>query len=148
MPLKPWESRYLTGDRAYVLEYPVVPASTVLVGDIVTRNVNGEVSSVVAADPTPLLGVAQSGTGTQHVNPTVINVSHFTDNVAFAMEGSRAPLATDIGKSYGLVLSGGAWIVDLTDTVATRVMVESVDTTRRLYWVIVLAAHRQAPVGA
>jgi hypothetical protein len=151
MPRRPSAGRYLTSDRAVMQDYPapVDPvASPIEVGDIVRLNTTTNViEEVTTADPTNMLGVAKSHNGSvarlEAVDATRILVEHFSDDVAFWFEGSRAPLATDVGKSYGLVLSGGVWVVDLTDTVATRVYIHDVDIGRNAYFCIVLTAHRQ-----
>lgn len=151
MPRRPGAARYLTGVRAYVNDYPA-PAVTspIVVGDIV-RLTADVIEKVVDADPTNLLGVAKSHNTTaprlEPVDATRILVEHFGDDVAFWFEGSRAPLSTDKGKSYGLVLSGGVWIVDLTDTTNIRVRVVDVDINRGAYFCVVLSAHRQSLVG-
>jgi hypothetical protein len=129
---------------------PADPAADpIAVGDIVRYNtttneieaVNGE------ADPTNILGVAKTHNGSaarlEAVDATRILVEHFSDDVAFWFEGSRAPLATDVGKNYGIRESAGVWIVDAVDTVNTRVYVHDVDIGRNAWFCIVLSDHRQ-----
>lgn len=153
MPRRPGAARYLLGERAYINDYPGPAdpvANPIAVGDIVRLTAN-VIAKVTDADPTNLLGVAKSHNGSaarlEAVDDTRILVEHFTDDVAFWFEGSRAPLATDKGVSYGLVLSSGVWIVDLNDAVNTRVRVVDVDINRNAYFCVVLAAHRQSVVG-
>jgi hypothetical protein len=151
MPRRPSAGRYLTGERAVMQDYaaPADPvASPIAVGDIVRLNTGtGLIELVTGADPTNMLGVAKSHNGSaarlEAVDTTRILVEHFSDDVAFWFEGSRAPLESDKGKSYGIVLSGGVWIVDITETVAIRVYIHDVDIGRNAYFCIVLAAHRQ-----
>jgi hypothetical protein len=104
----------------------------------------GEISEG-GADPTPILGFAACDHPLTPVDiyPTAKPVYVAAPGSTFWLEGSRAPLLTDEGVSYGLGVDGtGVAIVDATDTVATRVKVERVDLARNLWEVSVLNAHR------
>lgn len=150
MPLRPWVARTNAGMHPTTRQYPLATGEVPRAGDIVHLNASMEVVRTVAADPTPLLGLAEedadSGSNAGLINVDEILVTVFTTDVILAMEGSRAPLVTDRNVAYGIARNAsGVWTVDATETVNTRVQVVDVDLGRNLWFVKVLAAHRQSP---
>lgn len=153
----PHVARNLQGNRSYINDYPGPAdpdAAPIAVGDFV-RLTADVIERVAGLDPTNILGIAKSHNGSvareEAIDPTRILVEHVDDNNPLWMGGSRAPLATDKGKSYGLILDpdgGTHYVVDAADVTATRVYVVDVDLTRNAWFVIVLAAHRQSLVAA
>lgn len=151
MPLRPWLARTNAGMHATVRQYPILAGEVPKPGDIVHLNATKEVVRTVAADPTPLLGIACEDASADSgfkglLFPGLILVIVFTTDAIFAMEGNRAPLATDRNVAYGIARdAAGVWTVDTADVVNTRVHVVDVDLARNLFFVKVLAAHRQSP---
>lgn len=153
----PHVARNLQGNRSYINDYPGPAdpvAAPIAVGDFV-RLTADVIERVTGLDPTNILGIAKSHNGgaarEEAIDPTRILVEHLDDNNPLWMEGTRAPLATDKGKSYGFLTdpAGGThYALDLAETVNTRAYVVDVDLTRNAYFVIVLAAHRQSLVAA
>lgn len=95
------------------------------------------------ADPAVILGFATHDAGALP-NTTRMLVSVANPNTTFFAEGTRAPLASDVGVAYGLAKDAdGIWHIDFTDTVNTRIRIEKVDLTRNLSEFIVIAANRQ-----
>lgn len=95
------------------------------------------------ADPASILGFACHDAGALP-DTTKMLVSVATGITTFFGEGSRAPLASDVGVAYGLAKdSDGIWYIDCTDTVNPRVKIEKVDLARSFYEFVVLAANRQ-----
>jgi hypothetical protein len=97
------------------------------------------------ADPAAIMGVALHD-AKMHVLPgrCLVAVAS-SEHQTFFISGTRDPLLSDRNQKYGVVKDGsGNWVIDLTDTVATRVYVKDVDLTRSLYHVTILEANRQA----
>ena len=146
MPARPWVARTNAGMHPTTRQYPLATGESPKAGDFVHLNASQAVVQTTAADPTPILGISEENV-TGGVSPIMkgqLLVTIFTNDVILAMEGARAPLLTDIGKSYGIARdAAGVWTVDHTDTTATRVLVVDVALNRNLYFVKILAAHRQ-----
>lgn len=124
-----------------IREYKLPSGAAYLEG-AATVLVSGEAAEC-GADPAAILGFAMHDAGALP-NTDRMLVSVAMPDTTFFMEGTRAPLATDVGVKYGIAKdSDGIWIVDCTDTTATRVVVEKVDTTRNFFEVRVLNANRQ-----
>jgi hypothetical protein len=95
------------------------------------------------ADPLIILGFALHAAGAGPATSRCL-VAKAKAGATFWMQGTRAPLATDVGVAYGIAKDGdGDWCVDATDTTATRLMTEAVDLTRNLWLVSILPANRQ-----
>lgn len=103
------------------------------------------------ADPASLygfsLGDVTAGVSKDPQDNTKVTVLKAIEGEKFWMSCTSAPSeATHRNNSYGLVKDAdGIWIVDFTDTVATRVFVHRVDVDRNMVEVSVLAANRQIP---
>jgi len=100
-------------------------------------------------DPALILGFASeavtSGVSKDPEGALKCLVNVASEGQKFWMSGSSNPAITDVNVSYGIIAdANGIWIVDKTETVATRVYVHQVDLTRNLFLVSVLAANRQA----
>lgn len=145
MPLRPRVAQTSAGMHPTTRRYPLTAGEVPEAGDIVHLNASKKVIRTVAADPTPLLGLAEEPADGV-VFPGFILVTVFTNDVVLEMEGNRAPLATDVNSSYGISRDvDGVWTVDTTETINTRVFVTSVDLERGKFLVKVLEAHRQSP---
>lgn len=111
MAIRGGAARYLTGQRAYMNDYPApvnALSEPIEVGDWVRRNTtSGRIERVFGtADPTNLLGIAKSHNTTaprmEPVDATRILVEHFTDDVAIWMGGTSAPTEANRNISYGI----------------------------------------------
>lgn len=150
MPLRPWVARTNAGMHPTTRQYPLATDEVPRAGDIVHLDGSMEIVRTVAADPTPILGLAEedadSGSNAGLINEDEILVTVFTNDVILAMEGDRAPLVTDVNVAYNIARDAdGVWTVDTSAVDATRVHVVGVLLDRELYLVQVLAAHRQSP---
>jgi hypothetical protein len=97
------------------------------------------------ADPAAIMGVALHDAGNHPLPGRCLVAVASSEHATFFFSGTRDPLLSDRNQKYGLVKdAGGNWVIDLTDTVATRVYVKDVDLTRGLYHVTILEANRQA----
>jgi hypothetical protein len=124
------------------MSFPLEPNEVPEAGDFVHLNASKNVVRTVAADPTPILGLTEEKYNSIIKNFILVTVAD--GDTVFAMEGSRAPLATDVDVDYGIARdANGVWTVDATDTTNTRVKVVDVDTTRNLWFVKILPANRQ-----
>src|SRR5690349_7424675 len=110
MAKKPHIARNLVGNRSVMTDFPApadAAASPIAVGDFV-RLTSNVIERVTGADPTNMLGIAKSHNGSaareEAIDPTRILVELFDDQNAIWFEGTRAPLATDKNKSYGIVI--------------------------------------------
>lgn len=150
MPRRPWVARTSAGMHPTTRQYPLATGEVPAAGDFVHLNASKEVIRTIAADPTPILGISEEDAGTTSnsglIHEGFILVTVATGDVIFAMEGDRAPLVTDRNVAYGIARdANGVWTVDTADVTATRVTVVDVDLGRNLFFVKVLAAHRQSP---
>lgn len=152
MPLRPWVARTNAGMHPTTRQYPLATGEVPRANDIVHLNASGEVVRTVSADPTPILGLCEDNADPNSNGPMglvhegFVSVTVFTNDLILAMEGSRAPLATDVGVAYGIARDAdGVWTVDATETINTRVHVVDYDAGRNLWFVKVLEAHRQSP---
>lgn len=102
---------------------------------------SGEVAEC-GADPASILGFAEHASGVDP-DPGIVVVATATAASTFWLEGSSDPAEADIGVKYGLAVDGdGDWYLDKTETTNTRVVVEAIDLTRKLFEVRVLEANR------
>lgn len=135
------------GMRAEIALYPLAAAQTVLGGSLIRIDAAGIASVITTADPTPILGFAESENWAGSIlYETSVLVALAKSNTYYAMRGDRAPTAADVGDLYGIALVSGEWKVDTTDVVNTRVRVMEVFVDRQLWIVQVMEAHRQIPV--
>ena len=142
MPFRPWVARTDHGMHPRTMSFPLEPNEVPEAGDFVHLNASKNVVRTVAADPTPILGLTEEKYNSIIKNFILVTVAD--GDTVFAMEGSRAPLATDVDVDYGIARdANGVWTVDATDTTNTRVKVVDVDTTRNLWFVKILPANRQ-----
>lgn len=141
MALRGWPAFNMSGSRPATKRFPLATGETFYAGDLVVLDGAGDVAEVAGADPTPILGMAAEDAA--DVVESGYVVVYVADNdTIFAMEGTSAPTEANIGEDYGVVESSGVYLVDVTDTVNTRVMVVGVDVDRELYFVRFLVAHR------
>lgn len=96
------------------------------------------------ADPAAIKGFVAHPAG-KNIPATEDLVWVASEGQKFWMSGTSNPVKANINQSYGIVKDAdGIWIVDITDTVATRLYVHNVDLDRNLFLVSVLAANRQS----
>lgn len=127
--------------RQVIRPYPLASSAAFVEGAVVLLTA-GEVDEA-GADPAAILGFALHDAGADP-DPTEVLVAIATAESTFVLQGTSAPVAADEGVEYGLVKdSSGVWVVDKTDTVNTRVVVEKVYIDREQFEVRVLAANRQ-----
>jgi hypothetical protein len=144
MALRPRIARTSSGRHPVIRSYPLDSAASFSAGDIVVLDAQKEVTQATGTDPTPLLGIALEKSSDVVISGRVL-VAVFTGDLILEMDGSSDPVASDVNVSYGIVQSGGVWIVDKTDTTNTRVFVVDIDTDNNDFYVKVLSAHRQSP---
>lgn len=143
--LRPWPARWPVGKRPDVNRYELKTGESFVKGDLVTKDGSDIVSEVTGSDPTDLLGFAAEDAASVLETGYVLVYTADTDVVWFAMQGTSAPVAGDVGQDYGIVRdSDDVWTVDKTDAVNTRVTVNDVDTVRNLFLVSIMSAHRQS----
>ena len=124
-------------------EYTEEAAQTFKLGAAVLLNGSQNIAEC-GADPAAILGFA-AHPATKNIPATKDLVWKASEGQKFLMAGTSNPVKANIGQSYGIVKdANGIWIVDITDTVATRLYVHNVDLDRNLFLVSVLAANRQA----
>lgn len=106
---------------------------------------SGEVYDVRGeTDPTNLYGIAAEGYGGS-MESGYLMVYRLKAGEWFGMMGDRDPITGDVDTEYGIVLdANGNWIVDTSDTTATRVTVEDVDLRQKYYFVSVISSHIQS----
>lgn len=124
-----------------IRQYPLADGAEFIEGALVVLTA-GEVDEC-GADPALILGTALHDAGADP-DPSVLLVALADANATFVMQGTSAPALTDIGVEYGVAKhADGHWIVDKTDVVAPRVVVEKVYLSRAEFEVRVLPANRQ-----
>lgn len=129
-------------DNRHIQEYPEASGATFVEGAVLVANASGEVDEA-GVDPSTILGFALQDAGS---GPVVgfVRVGVAAAESTFWIPGTVAPLQTHVGDAYGLVAdTDGAWILDISETVNTRAVVEDVDVDRGLFLVRILAANRQ-----
>lgn len=124
--------------------YPMTAGQTPVEGEGVFLVVGA--ATVVGADPAVILGFATAVEGASltfdpYDGDLLIWVAY--PGSTFWMTGSSNPVAANIGVQYGIGATAGVAEVDITDTVATRLVVEDIDTDWNLFEVSILAANRQ-----
>lgn len=160
-PLTFFVAKVFGGPIEHIKHFKPDAAATIVMGSAVVLAADGELE-VCGADPTAILGVAlgdkqqkagwgmaNAPTQVQHRDDTV-GVAICGDDVTFGgplKDGGgeyATPAASDIGLAYGIVIgTGGAWFVDKTDVVNTRVRVVDIDIPNKLVLFTVLPANRQ-----
>lgn len=129
-----------------IRQYPLADGAEFTEGAAVVLT-TGEVDEC-GADPALILGFALHDAGADP-DPSAILVALADANATFIMQGTSAPALTDVGVQYGIAKhADGQWIVDKTDVVAVRVIVEKVYLDREQFEVRVLPANRQLEVAA
>lgn len=130
--------------RKVIRERPLNAAATFTEGALVVTTAG--VLNECGADPALILGCALHDAGADP-DPTVCLVALATAESTFIMQGNVAPVAADVGASYGITKDAdGIWHVDKTKLAAAfRVVVERIYPEREQYEVRVLAANRQNP---
>ena len=120
--------------------------AAIVVGSFVKTDTDGEII-ICGADPAAVLGIAlgdfngaagygmPSGITQVTGRSQEIPVALGTSDTIFAMKGSSAPVLTNIGDSFGVVLTSGIWTVDITDTTNKVVVVVDIDTDRADFFV-------------
>lgn len=127
--------------RKVIRRYPLATGQTFLEGAAVVLAA-GAVSEC-GADPAAILGFALHDAGADPDTDEIL-VALASGESTFAMQGTSAPVAGDIGAEYGIVKDAdGVWVVDKAETVNTRVVVEKIFTDRAQFEVRVLAANQQ-----
>ena len=125
-----------------IRRYPLAASQTFLEGAAVVLDASGDVAEC-GADPALILGFACHAAGADPETTNVL-VAVAKAESTFILQGTSAFVQADEGDAYGLVKDGdGIWVVDRTDTTATRVRVEKTYIDRAQAEVSVLAANRQ-----
>jgi hypothetical protein len=125
-------------------EFAEDASATYTIGACVMLAADEEVEEC-GADPAAILGVALHDAGTHPMPGRCLVAVASSEHQTYFFSGTRDPLLTDRNQKYGLVKDAdNNWVVDLTDTTATRVYVKDVDLTRALYHVTILEANRQS----
>ena len=142
--LQPWPARWPVGLRPDTERHVLASGETFPAGAFIVKDGSSEITEVSGADPSSLYGIAAEP-ASEVLESGYVVVYHFNQSTYIAMQGTRVPVAGDVDTEYGIVEdSDGVYLVDLTDTVNTRVNVLDVDLDRELYFVKVLAANIQA----
>jgi hypothetical protein len=151
---RPTPVRHNLGDVPEILSGKYKTAEAILIGSLLQLDANGELILAVGADPVDLVGVAQEPAGskpgwdlanaaqTTVVTGRVQEVSYavINENTVFVMRAETAtvltaPLQTNVGKGYGIIINGTEWRIDLADTTNKRVTVVDWDQTNGLFFV-------------
>lgn len=131
-----------------IRRFPLAAAQTYVEGAPVLLDGAGAVAET-GADPAVILGFAAHGAVlTFDPDPGFVLVYVAYPDSTFLMEGTRDPLAADVGDLRELGVDGnGVAQVDLTAQIANRFKIEDIylkpGQTVGLYEVSVLAANRQ-----
>lgn len=131
--------------RKVIREYPLATGAAFKEGALVVLTA-GEADEC-GVDPANILGVALHDAGADPNKGSVL-VAVATPESTFAMEGTVAPTAGDVGLERGVAKDAdGIWVVDMAETTNTRVVIEKVhlDAVPDRFEVRVLAANRQIP---
>lgn len=124
-------------------KYTEEAAQTFKLGAAVLLNGSQNIAEC-GADPASILGFAAHPAG-KNIPATEDLVWKASEGQKFWMAGTSNPVKANINASFGIVKDAdGIWIVDITDTVATRLYVHNIDLERNLFLVSVLAANRQS----
>jgi len=143
---RPWAAQWpgaglIKHKRPNMTRRALKSGETFNAGDFVGKS-GTEVIALSGTDPTPIWGLATEGTAS-NLETGFVMLFDADDSNIFGIKGSRVPVAGDKGVEYGIVLdSDGIWILDLTETVNTRMNVQSVNVGRELYFVKVMTAHQ------
>lgn len=129
------------GKLGAIRERDLKAAETFKRGALVYMDANEEITEC-GADPAVILGMALHDAAVLPKEDKIL-VAECIEGLRFWMDGDNAPVAGDVGVSYGVVKDGDIWTVDGTETTTTRVQVVDVDLDRNLYLVTVLVANRQ-----
>lgn len=142
--LRGWPARWPRGDRAEVMQYTLAASQTFKSGAWVVKS-SGAVQEC-GADPAAVLGMAMEDADSIEETGKVLVYTHADGDTVFAVQGTVDPVhATHVGNDYGVVKDGdGIWVIDISETTATVLHVVDVDVSRKLYFVTILAAKRQA----
>lgn len=123
-------------------EYDLAASQTFKLGAAVLLDASENIAEC-GADPALILGFALHPAG-MHIPATKCLVARASEGQKFFMSGTSNPVKANINQSYGIVKDAdGIWVVDITDTTATRLYVHQVDLERNLFQVSVLEANRQ-----
>lgn len=124
-------------------EFTIAAAQTYKMGAALLLDANEDLAEC-GADPAAILGFA-AHPANLNIPASKALVWKASEGQKFWMAGTSAPVKANINQSFGIVKDAdGIWVVDITETVATRVYVHQIDTDRNLFLVSVLAANRQA----
>lgn len=137
MAIRSYVARTLSGNRPVTMRFTLKSGETFKRGDPVTMDSNEDVLEVSGTDPATILGFAAENAA-DVVETGYVLVWVANDDTVFAISGDNAPTADDVNQQYGIVESGGIWVVDGTDTTNKRFEVLDIDTNQNLYFVTVL----------
>ena len=139
LPLTPNKQREIR-------RYPLKSGETPVEGGIALIEIASGTVVVAGADPALIAGFFTSP------DPATLSFDPYSPDVliwlaypgsTFWMEGTSNPVQANVGNKFGIGVSVEVAIVDITDTVNTRLLVEDIDTDLNLFEVSVLAANRQ-----
>lgn len=123
-------------DASLVREYTPGTAAgeQMKVGEIVQWDDANNWVERAGADPTPILGICEVDSEQARLLTASgkIPIRILNPNTIVCMASATTPVvATHVGQKYGIVRDGttGFWLVDVSDTVNTRVIVDDVDIT-------------------
>jgi hypothetical protein len=124
-------------------EFSEAAAQTFKMGAAVLLDASEDIAEC-GADPAAILGFA-AHPATKNIPATKDLVWKASEGQKFWMAGSSNPVKANINQLFGIVKDAdGIWIVDITETVNTRVYIHNIDLDRNLFLISVLAANRQA----
>lgn len=152
--IRPTPVRHNLGDVPEILNGKYKTGEAIIIGSILQQDANGELILAIGADPLALCGIAMEAAGSKPgfdlANAAVTTVVTgrvqelaycvLNENTVFVMRAENAgvvtaPLQTNVGKSYGIIINGTEWRIDLTDTTNKRVTVVDWDLTNGLWFV-------------
>lgn len=160
---RPFSPARLRGQRIWPVQSFKTKAAEVWAdGALVVTDANGELTEC-GADPASIRGVALAaafaGPGNElSFSSQVVNVTGTIDECSVALADGGTifagemysgttlvtPTQTMIGESYGVaVLSDGTWVIDQTETSATRLTITDIDVDLKLCFFKFLTANVQ-----
>lgn len=132
------------GQRHDAMRLTLAAAQTFLRGALVVLDGSKNVTEC-GADPASIYGVALEPAGLNPEGALLCTVGKAYDGQKFWASCTSAPTkAANENKPFGVVKGAdGTWVVDLTETVNTRVYIHQVDEDTQRVLFSILEANRQ-----